>query len=417
MRRILDDVRLVVAAIVLLLAALPAQARILAQYTVLGPGGAVARAVTDDASCPAIAVGAASQPMQVRSAADALFPLICETALPAGAIAARIGDTPLPVAPRDVSSIAVFGDSGCRVDARSGAFQSCNDEAAWPFARTSALAASLAPDLVIHVGDYLYRESPCPGGDAGCAGSPSGYGWPAWQADFFTPAAKLLAAAPWVVVRGNHESCRRAWLGFFRLLDPRPLPASCPQISETYRVDAASQALFVLDSADAPDVTAPDALVARYRAEFARIDAPPGAWILSHRPIWGTVRIQDALGISVLVNGNATLQAASGNALPKNVALVASGHIHLFEALGFADRRPPQIIFGTAGSALDRPIDADLKGREIGGTTYAYARTAHIFGVTTLDRAGEDWTATLRDAVGAPLTRCTIAGPDVACTP
>ena len=57
----------------------------------------------------------------------------------------------------------------------------------------------------------------------GCAGSPWGYGWDAWDADLFTPARPLLAAAPWIVVRGNHESCNRAGQGWWRFLDPRPL--------------------------------------------------------------------------------------------------------------------------------------------------------------------------------------------------
>ncbi len=42
-----------------------------------------------------------------------------------------------------------------------------------------------------------------------------------WQADFFRPAAPLLAAAPWLFVRGNHESCGRAGLGWFRFFDAR----------------------------------------------------------------------------------------------------------------------------------------------------------------------------------------------------
>jgi len=61
------------------------------------------------------------------------------------------------------------------------------------------LAASVAaakPDLVIHVGDYLYRESACPPRDSGCARSPHGDDWPTWTADFFAPAAPALLAAP-----------------------------------------------------------------------------------------------------------------------------------------------------------------------------------------------------------------------------
>ena len=70
--------------------------------------------------------------------------------------------------------------------------------------------AAARPDLVIHVGDYLYRESPCPKNDHGCAGSPYDDSWFTWKADFFVPAAPLLQVAPWIMVRGNHEICKRA---------------------------------------------------------------------------------------------------------------------------------------------------------------------------------------------------------------
>ena len=79
-----------------------------------------------------------------------------------------------------------------------------------PFAALATAAAALKPDLVIHLGDYLYRETPCPASFAGCAGSPYGDNWAAWNADFFVPGAPLLAAAPWIVIRGNHEDCARA---------------------------------------------------------------------------------------------------------------------------------------------------------------------------------------------------------------
>jgi len=390
---------------------------VLAAFTVLGPDGAVARAVVDGAACPALTVDGRAVAMAVRVPADARFPLVCDALLPAGAAVARLGERALPVPKASIARIALFGDSGCRVDARSGEFQSCLDPDAWPFARTSVLAAAEHPDLVIHVGDYLYRESPCPAGYAGCAGSPAGDNWASWQADFFTPAAPLLRAAPWVMVRGNHENCNRAGLGFFRLLDPRPMPAACPHISAVYRVNARALVFFVLDSGEANDVTAPDDLAAVYRAQFAGIDAPPGAWLLTHRPMWGVVRIKNAAGLSMLVNDNTTLQVASGNFLPRGIALVLSGHIHLFEALGFADHRAPQLILGTAGSSLSDDIATPLEGHEIGGTTIAFGRTAHVFGVTEMTPSAQGWSVVLHDAKDAVRFRCALAAGAVSCTP
>ena len=392
-----------------------AEASVLAAFTVLGPEGTVARAVVEGERCPALAVDGAGVTMSVRAPADERFPLVCEAVLPTGAATATLDGAALPLPHAEVKRIAIFGDSGCRVDAPAHEYQACNDPAAWPFLRTSAAAAALMPDLVIHVGDYLYRESPCPALQPGCRGSPSGDDWAAWQADFFAPAATLLKAAPWVMVRGNHENCSRSGAGFFRLLDPRPLPASCPFISPVYRVAVGGLTFYVLDSGEAGDVTAPPQLVDTYRQNLAAIDGP--AWLLTHRPVWAVARFVKGPGLSVLLNFNATLSAAMGDKPPAAIALVVSGHIHLFEALSFADHRAPQLVLGTAGSSLSDDIGEDLAGHGIAGTAIAYGRTTHEFGVTTMERAGDGWAATLRDEAGAPRFTCTIVGSAVRCEP
>jgi hypothetical protein len=159
-----------------------------AAYVVLGPQGPVARAVLAQASsCPDITIDGAQQPMSVRALPDATFPvLVCERIIPAGATSASLENSPLPLPRPALKSIAAFGDTGCRLksaktaakegdaddDAARGKFQDCNNPTLWPFAQVAQSVADAKPDLVIHVGDYLYRESACPTGDAGCARSP-----------------------------------------------------------------------------------------------------------------------------------------------------------------------------------------------------------------------------------------------------
>ena len=199
------------------------QARVLSQWVELGPDGTSnVRAITDDA-CPSVLFDGAPTPMAVRSAPDqkienvkpAAFPVWgCVVAVPAGAVAAVLSGKPLPLARPNPQRILIFGDTGCRL-APGNPTQDCNDPVAWPFPKIAAMAASARPDLVIHVGDYHYRETACPGDARGCAGSPFGYGWDA--------AAPLLAAAPWVLVRGNHEACSRAGEGWFRFMDRLPM--------------------------------------------------------------------------------------------------------------------------------------------------------------------------------------------------
>src|SRR5205814_1316612 len=54
--------------------------------------------------------------------------------------------------------------------------------------------------------------------------------WAALKAELFEPAAALFAVAPWVVPRGNHETCdtgrareSQGGAAFFLLLDPHQL--------------------------------------------------------------------------------------------------------------------------------------------------------------------------------------------------
>ena len=250
---------------------------LLAAFVVLAEEGRpVARAITSAAACPVLVADGGLLPMTTRAPAATLplrptrsapedskpsaFPVrVCEATLPAGTIRASVGDRSLPIVRATPRRIVVIGDTGCRMKWSERGFQACNDTSAWPFAQVAAAAAAAGPDLVIHVGDYHYRENACPAGNADCAGSPWGYGWDAWNADLFTPARPLLAAAPWVVVRGNHESCDRAGQGWWRLLDPRPLapdrdcndPArdETGEYSEPYTVPiAADTELIVFDS-------------------------------------------------------------------------------------------------------------------------------------------------------------------------
>jgi calcineurin-like phosphoesterase family protein len=382
----------------------------------LVPGGsAEVRVIAEDTTCPSLIVDGGARPMQVRASSDGgKFPVtVCAAPLPAGARSAAVDGQALPLPNPSPRRILVIGDTGCRMKAPSD-FQACNDPTAWPFAQVAARAAAWRPDLVIHLGDYHYRESPCPAGNAGCAGNPVGDAWPSWRADFFTPAAPLLRAAPWVVIRGNHESCSRAGQGWFRFLEPRPRPASCADNSDPYVVPLGGTVLAVLDSSAASDDSAPPADVARYAAQLDQLAAmtPAYTWLLTHRPVWGVVNFDGQTSL-----GNLTLQAAGRGKIPAAVTLLLAGHVHLFEGLGFAAPRPPIMIVGNGGTALDDPITQRLPGMTIDGATVTAGKAFRGFGYVTLEPAAAGWRVTVHDADGRPVSECALAGKTLACAP
>jgi hypothetical protein len=399
-----------------------------AQWVQLMPGGGgEARVVTTSESCPHIWIDGKISMMRERAAPDTKFSMhLCAITVPQGtkklfvlepqdeksnADLQRVVDLPLPSAAP--SRILMFGDTGCRIT--SNYVQACNDPKQWPFPLITAQAAMLKPDLVIHVGDYLYRETPCPSGNASCDGSPSGDNWPAWAADFFTPAEPLLRAAPWVFVRGNHEDCARGGPGWLRLLGPLAFDpaAPCDAHLAPYVVPLGAMNLVVMDDADAPDTSIEYDLLPEYRSDFAALPtiAKQPLWLAFHRPIWGAV--SGPMGLAV--GGNRTMIAALDRPqVLDGVALMLAGHIHTFEALNYAGHAPPQLVAGFGGGNLDT-TPADLSSAHLSGQLVESGLSLPGFGFLLMTREGEGWRIDVHRVDGAIEEICHFAQRRIDC--
>ena len=385
----------------------------------LGPQGPEIRAIAEDGHCPSVEIDGEARQTRARAPADAAFPVtVCRVAVPEGSVRASLGGHALPLPHGEPRRILIFGDTGCRV--KGLLVQDCRDPRLWPFATIAAKAAAFHPDLVIHVGDYYYRESPCPPLHDECVGSPYGDKWDTWRAEFFDPAQPLLASAPFVFVRGNHESCSRGGLGWFRLLDAAPEPLACPAQAAPFRVTLGDLNLYVLDSADTVDVSAPAEAVAGFASQLQAL-APdlahrPG-WILTHRPIWGLTPVARAGPIGPLeVALNRTEQAAVRGRDLSAVRMVVSGHIHHFASFDFGPGRPAQLIAGTGGD-VGEPADTPrirTSSPEIDDMT-AKRLTFDRFGYLLLDRAGADWVGAFRDINDRVIATCRLHQRDLTC--
>jgi hypothetical protein len=374
--------------------------------------GFEARLVTSAASCPTLNTDKGDVAMTVRAAATADFPLVCAAAIAPAATYASIADKTLPLPAANPRRILVLGDTGCRI--KGATLQACNDAAKWPFPQLAAAAAGLKPDLVIHVGDYLYRESACPPGNQGCAGSPWGDNWTTWQADFYEPAAPLLAAAPIVLTRGNHEDCDRAGPGWLRLQGPSAFDASAPCAKHLplYSVDLGDLRLAVMDDATAQETDLDRDQSPTYAAELTGLAAIPApVWFVHHRPIWAA--ITGPLGIPI--GGNLQLidavRIASLHGEPMiapTVELMLSGHIHTFEVINYTKGVPPQIVAGNGGDNLD-VTPTNLRGAQFlghSGVTVADGLSVGGFGFLLMTRAEGGWTIDLYDSAGAKTRTC-----------
>jgi hypothetical protein len=394
-----------------------AAADVLARWTQYeAGGGASVRAVVTDPACPGATVDGVAIAMTERAGPAGAFPeRVCVLALAAGAAAIEVAGVAVPAPAKRLERIVVVGDTGCRIKANWA--QACDDPKSWVWATVAAAAAAERPDLVIHVGDYLYREAPCPTlRQPGCAGSPFGDTFAAWDADFFAPARPLLAAAPWIAVRGNHEICSRAGVGWSRMLSPDAFDAAmpCPQKDALFDVTVDGLTFAVLDTSYPPDARVDPAMEAILRQELGVVtDAAKQSptWLLTHKPAWSLAPGQHHR----FFGSSQTWAAAAGDRLPDDLGIVLSGHVHLFESLTFTNGGAGQLVVGNSGTLLERPLPKELFGLQAAGRTVAAGLELHAFGFLLLERTAAGWSGRMIDETGRTAATCDVVPGPLSC--
>jgi len=466
-------------------ASLPGEDQFPIVYVIFGPGGTpLARAVVPrGASCPALAaldevsaklLANASVGLRAKGTEEMpfAFPVrVCEVQLPRNlpASSATLGGRPLPAITSSPSTYALIGDTGMRVKPKNlGTCAKLSHEklygikqcaetvpfdpklveghyqatAEWPLESIMDRAAEEEPDVVVHVGDYLYRQGPCAQGK-GCedinnatdVSVPGMWGdnWHGWFADFFEPSAALLASAPWIVLRGNHESCGRAGHGFFMFLDPRPLPAEwtadyCIERTDMYAVPFEHEQFLVVDDNFVEDVDIDDfnycpqtggavqgkALslsryddkeqsksrtgieeeIGYFAAQFRMLEVASQShatnFYLGHHPLLAVVCYKGQYA-----NVDWTLQQAlaANPAVLDRVSAAITGHVHFFQGLVFENHSlPMSLVVGNGGTLLDGirlAESASVDGLEaFGGSKVQRSFSAGgIFGFSAMRRA------------------------------
>ncbi|HTD06398.1 metallophosphoesterase [Undibacterium sp.] len=415
---------------------------------------AVARAITADSTCPVMLVNGIRTQMNLRSAPGTVaqrptasaaadskpsaFPVAsCEYKLPSTTTEAVIGSRNLPLPKSDPQRVVILADTGCRLKKADNAWQACADGDAWPLATIAAAASAMKPDLVLHVGDYHYRENACPSDIAGCQGSPWGYGWDAWEADLFKPAAALLAAAPWIMVRGNHEECARAGQGWFRFLDTQDYDAkrSCDDpanddlgnYSDPYAVALGGDTqVIVFDSAKTGKTAlAPtDLQFQKYQAQFQKVTqlaAKPSvnSIFTNHHPVLAFAPIAGSTPAPGNLALQSVMQAVTPAAYyPAGVKTALHGHVHDFQAINFASNHPATFVSGNGGDNLDVNLPDPLPAGAIPAPGTLIDKITHTsaFGFMVMDRqTNGSWANKAYTRAGKLMTTCQQNGSKVNC--
>lgn len=362
---------------------------LIAAYSLIAPKGVaksqlLTRAVTTPGSCPTLTVKDSQSQTQTlsmtrRSPAPGTGNFftsvtVCERPMPTKMVSAKVGGKRVPAAiPTNIDRIALFADTGCRIEQFRGQVisQDCNDPDQWPLAKIAQQIANAQPDVILNPGDYFYREADCPVSlQSSCGGSPPiATGVPfkdtsdLWLKDVIRPMRPIFPVAPVLMLRGNHEACDRGGNGFMLFFDPRPsTAATCAPLSATQAPVAATPTWFAdldliksrslrlanVDSAYGSDGPTQSAWVPTqtklYQAAANGTKPQPGreSWLLTHRPIMGHTGShwlsldQELASLGLLGNYN----------------LILSSHIHLTQTVWMANY-PPNLIMGNGGTKLD----------------------------------------------------------------
>ncbi len=355
---------------------------------------------------------------------------------------------PLPKVKHDQSTFLLIGDTGLRSEPKGlGLGELCNNESSmlvydvhqcdvnltrddlvvgdiegsfqdaspskWPFKHLAEEASKLNIDTIVHVGDYLYRQGPCPytfncssinlplhfdnsdliENDVVMNFLPGMWGdnWFGWWGDFFWPALNLLKQAPMIAVRGNHEICSRAGYGYRLFLShqgyPSDVPAGsvCEEYTSPYAVKFEREQFLVsdvsavktsheVDDFDFVDGACPSSPTNGTDYLVPEQLALPSDIFLPQREVYAK-NFEDIEAMSlnfdtnfyvghypllaVACNGtnivtlDYTLQQSLRNGTLDNIVGIISGHIHWLEVLEFRNNSlPAQIVVGNGGTEL-----------------------------------------------------------------
>lgn len=477
----------VVAPLVLVLGLVPAPATAETSiapiaYTLVAPqsqspSGLITRAVLAAGTpCPSLVTFDAvtktptSTPMAVRptpanTGTAYTSVVVCEVAVPQGVLGKGVVDTgtsvkpEVPTALEAVDTMAILGDTGCRIFV---SVQECNNTQKWPLAAISAAIASHAPDLIVHVGDYFYRNWSCPAGDANkCGGSPPAPKKEPFRAtaagfitDALTPMTPMFSVAPIVAMRGNHEACNAAGNAYFLFMDPHfgtENTCSPKKKGKKWKAPVALQQFwgFSVPLSNGGTLRAPvvdssygwDNTISRWAKKmrpnyqqaqnFASQGNPSDAWLLTHRPVFGVtnVKASNKFGKSNTQWVSQDQTAGSQGTLAPYGAIL-SGHMHLAQAVQIPNQ-PGQLIIGNSGTSLDpkrgypnpkfgplatgkgKPENRDYKPYPKASSLWT--KVAFGYAIATPSPTPGNWSIVI-EGVTDTLANCTLTSKTIACT-
>jgi predicted phosphodiesterase len=356
-----------------------------------------ARAITVSAICPKIKVNGKYHDMMLRSEIEDIElkqkVKVCEYDVTlANNVAINEKNLKLPA--KKINSFIVIGDTGCEssVFDENHRAQNCLDQDAWPFHKVAQSVAKENPDMVIHLGDYAYKNKYNNNEDQK---KNELMQWFFFKNEFFQPAKTLLETVPMIFIRGNHEVCSLMGKGWFAFLDPGKFQ-ECVDHTPTYKLNLDDLNFLVFDSSGSKNITGET-----YKQEFINIekslDKPH--WMLIHHPVIMMPKLSDAKFFEKVHSPE--ISKAFSSDITKQISLVISGHYHVAAYLERKVDKLKQLVLGNGGTKIHSseykyfPYNDEVSKGEV-SVSYGYTKFDRI-------RNTNNWRATAYSISGEEL--------------
>lgn len=359
-------------------------------------GNLCLRLITKESLPPHVTVDGVHITLQLRAPASPSFPIfVWETPMPLGGVI-EIEEMRVSL-PLSFKKIAFIGDTGCRP------MQGCSIEK-WPFSKIANKLVEEGPDLIIHLGDYIYRHLAAQKRyGLSVIHLEEGDNWSGWQKEFFSPLHDMLPAVPWIFVRGNQECCQAACEGWFRFLDGYPYRPVPSNYTPAYVIPLEKVNLIVHDSScvepehekDWPDK----------QLQHLNLSPDKDAWLLTHRPPWGIVNCQKNNDNKplIIMNERSNLQSFL-EPFPDSLTTIFSGHIHAFQAIKLAQNNIQLFVIGNGGVNLEKARPPKiLKNTRLEDKKIDYAVSLIESGYGIAQYASQKWSLQAKNSQGQSL--------------
>ena len=302
------------------------------------------RVISEGISCPSAVVDGKLVEMDIFEHQKKGFPiLLCKLNIKDNIKKLVIGGINMNI-PKfyDFKKIGFIGNTGCQLNDKK--VQNCYKD--WKFANIAFNLLNKKPDLLVHLGGYVYREK-CNDSTL-CQGINTGDNWDAWKDDFFEPIKYLLESTPLIFTYGEQEKCDKMGNGW-RLFFGDKSYCSDEKNSFSVKIDDMLSYLIINGAITKQNIENINLI--------RRFDTIENIWVISSNPFFACDK-NDKISYNHLdsitkISDDHLSNNQKSLLLDQKIKTIISSNFKLQQFCKDKDNNRLQIIIGNSGALMD----------------------------------------------------------------